>query len=79
MSIRSRWSEMVYVIQEYWKKGYRISQIEHILGKWMCVFSKIEGAKEQKYKMSPTVKSLKEVFETEQKNGYSLIDLTEGW
>jgi hypothetical protein len=70
---------MAAVIQDHWNRGYRISNIEHTLGKWMCLFSKSNEQKAQGFETSPTVKGLKKVFKERQNKGYKLIDLAEGW
>ena len=79
MVIRSRWSEMVPVIEQHWRKGYAVSDIEQTLGKWMVVFSKTKENRAQGYETSPTVKKLEETLHSRQEKGYKLIDLAEGW
>ncbi len=70
---------MVPMIENYWAKGYRISDIESTLGKWMCVFSKYKGARGQGYETAETVTALKEVSVKRQQKGFKIMDLSEGW
>ncbi|RRS32032.1 MAG: hypothetical protein P794_02490 [Epsilonproteobacteria bacterium (ex Lamellibrachia satsuma)] len=78
LMIRSRWKDMTRQIKSYWEKGYRIANLEYTLGKWMCLFTKtVKNA--QGYEASPTAEALKKVFIQQQKKGFGLIDLAEGW
>jgi hypothetical protein len=70
---------MVPVIEDHWKHGYRITDIEQTLGKWMCLFTKYSDEKAQVYESRPTIEKLEEAFLERQENGYDLIDLAEGW
>jgi hypothetical protein len=79
LSVRSTWYAASKMIASYWQKGYRINNIEYTLGRWMVLFSKTDNPVAQGFETADTVTHFTEKFTKRQKEGYSLIDMAEGW
>jgi len=79
LSVRSTWYATSKMIASYWQQGYRINNIEYTLGRWMVLFSKTDNPVAQGFETADTVTHFTEKFTKRQKEGYSLIDMAEGW